>query len=91
MTAELKPKTRFNRRCWRRASRGLCGSCGWQGGAWHSTDAEIVSVPGVDLIGPLPREIQHVTLFAVAIASATPNQSLARDFLTFFRSARSPV
>ena len=28
-----------------------------------------------------------MTVFAVAVASAAPNQSLARDFLTFFRSA----
>ena len=28
-----------------------------------------------------------MTVFAVAVASAAPNQSLARDFLTFFKSA----
>lgn len=49
--------------------------------------AEIVPVPGVDLVGPLPPEIQHTTVFAVAVASVVRNAELARDFVTFLRSA----
>jgi len=47
--------------------------------------AEIVSVPGVDLVGPLPPEIQHMTVFAVAVAvaSVAQNPGLARDYVTF--------
>ena len=87
LTAELKPKMRFIS-----AAGGapvvVCAAVA-EGRAELGIQqiAEIVSVPGVDLVGPLPREIQHVTVFAVAVASAAPNQSLARDFLTFFRSA----
>ena len=48
--------------------------------------AEIVSVPGVDLVGPLPSEIQHVTVFAVAVAASTQNPGLARDFVSYLTS-----
>ncbi|HEY1747166.1 MAG TPA: substrate-binding domain-containing protein, partial [Xanthobacteraceae bacterium] len=48
--------------------------------------AEIVAVPGVDLVGPLPDEIQHTTIFSAALAAAAPQPDLARNFLTFLRS-----
>lgn len=48
--------------------------------------AEIVPVRDVDLVGPLPEEIQHTTVFAAAVASAATNQRLAHDFVTFFTS-----
>ncbi len=46
--------------------------------------AEIVVVPGVDVVGPLPAEIQHTTAFAVAVTSVASHPALARDFITFF-------
>ena len=45
--------------------------------------AEIVPVPGVDVVGPLPEEIQHVTEFSVAVASSSRSPNLARDFVNF--------
>jgi molybdate transport system substrate-binding protein len=48
--------------------------------------AEIVAVPGVDLVGPLPPAIQQVTMFAAAVPLAAPNPGLARDFLSFVAS-----
>jgi molybdate transport system substrate-binding protein len=48
--------------------------------------AEIISVPGVDLVGPLPPEIQQMTVFAGAVASVAQNTGLARDFVTFLTS-----
>jgi molybdate transport system substrate-binding protein len=48
--------------------------------------AEIVPVPGVDLVGPIPREIQHATAFAVAVVSAAPNPHPARAFVSSFAS-----
>ena len=55
--------------------------------------AEIVAVPGVDVVGPLPPEIQHTTAFAVAVASAAPYPDLARKFVTFLtaNSAKSVI
>jgi molybdate transport system substrate-binding protein len=48
--------------------------------------AEIVPVPGVDLVGPIPRDIQHTTAFAAAVVSAGQNAASAREFLTYFSS-----
>ena len=48
--------------------------------------AEIVAVPEVDLVGPLPPELQHTTIFSAAVPSATPRPDLARDFVAFLAS-----
>ena len=48
--------------------------------------AEIVPVPGVDLVGPIPPEIQHTTAFAAAVVTIAPNQRSAREFVSFFGS-----
>jgi molybdate transport system substrate-binding protein len=54
--------------------------------------AEIVAVPGVDLVGPLPAEIQHTTAFSVAVAATAQDQDLARDYVAFLTSeAAEPV
>ena len=49
--------------------------------------AEIVAVPGVDLVGPLPSAVQHTTIFSAAIVSAAPRPNPARDFLAFLASS----
>jgi molybdate transport system substrate-binding protein len=43
--------------------------------------SEIISVPGVTLVGPLPPEIQSETIYAGAIASNTAAPDAARAFL----------
>jgi molybdate transport system substrate-binding protein len=48
--------------------------------------SEIMSVPGVDLVGPLPAEIQHMTVFGAAVVSASPCPDLARHFIPFLTS-----
>ena len=48
--------------------------------------AEIVAVPGIDLVGPLPAEIQHTTMFAAAVGSTARNPALARAFVAFLAS-----
>jgi len=48
--------------------------------------AEIVAVPGVDLVGPLPAEIQHTTVFSAAVPSAAPRPDSAREFVKFLAS-----
>jgi molybdate transport system substrate-binding protein len=54
--------------------------------------SEIVAVPGVDLVGPLPPEIQHMTVFAAAVTALARNPQLARDFVVFLASeAAKPV
>jgi molybdate transport system substrate-binding protein len=44
--------------------------------------SEIVTVPGVTLVGPLPPEIQNETVYAGAIASNAAAPEAARAFLT---------
>ncbi|MGE0034556.1 MAG: molybdate ABC transporter substrate-binding protein [Xanthobacteraceae bacterium] len=53
--------------------------------------AEIVPIPGVDLVGPIPQEIQHTTAFAVAVVSAAPNPHAARAFVASFASPAARV
>ncbi len=54
--------------------------------------AEILCVPGVDLAGPLPDELQEITIFAAAIASNAREPALARAFIASIASeASEPV
>jgi molybdate transport system substrate-binding protein len=48
--------------------------------------SEIIAVHGVDLVGPLPAEIQHTTVFGAAVAAAAPHPDSARDFIAFLGS-----
>jgi molybdate transport system substrate-binding protein len=92
LTAELKPKLR------------LIGAAGGQpvvvceavarGDAEVGLQqiSEIVAVPGVNLVGPLPPGIQETTVFSAAVASTARNPARARDFAAFIASpAAKPV
>jgi molybdate transport system substrate-binding protein len=46
----------------------------------------ILSVPGAQLVGPLPEEIQSYIVFTAAIAANSPNQQAARDLIAFLKS-----
>jgi molybdate transport system substrate-binding protein len=46
----------------------------------------IISVPGAQLVGPLPEEIQSYIVFTAAIAANSPKQQAARDFIAFLKS-----
>jgi molybdate transport system substrate-binding protein len=48
--------------------------------------SEILAVPGVDLIGPLPDELQLVTVFSGAVSSSAKEPALARRFIKFASS-----
>jgi molybdate transport system substrate-binding protein len=45
--------------------------------------SELVNVPGVQIAGALPDEIQLVTVFAAACTASTPQRSHAQAFLDF--------
>lgn len=49
--------------------------------------AEILPCPGVDLAGPLPAELQQVTVFSAAVAANAREPELARRFIGFLASA----
>jgi molybdate transport system substrate-binding protein len=46
----------------------------------------ILSVPGAELVGPLPTEIQSWITFTAAVSPDSPNQQAARDVIKLMRS-----
>jgi molybdate transport system substrate-binding protein len=46
----------------------------------------ILSVPGAQLVGPIPEEIQSYIVFTAAVAANSPNQQAARDLIAFLKS-----
>jgi molybdate transport system substrate-binding protein len=49
--------------------------------------SEIIAVPDVDKVGPLPAEIQNYTLFAAGVIADSPAPSEARAFVQYISSA----
>jgi molybdate transport system substrate-binding protein len=45
--------------------------------------SEIVPVKGVTLVGPLPKEIQKVTIYSAGVAAKSTNAELARGLVAF--------
>jgi molybdate transport system substrate-binding protein len=48
--------------------------------------SEILAVPGVELVGALPPELQQITVFSAAVCSGTGRLELARLFVAFITS-----
>jgi len=46
----------------------------------------ILSVPGAELVGPLPPEIQSYIVFTAAVSAQSPNQQAARDVIKLMTS-----
>jgi molybdate transport system substrate-binding protein len=46
----------------------------------------ILSVPGAQLVGPIPEEIQSYIVFTAAVGPNSPNQQAARDLIAFLKS-----
>ena len=49
--------------------------------------SELLPVPGIDYVGPLPAGAQRETIFAAGIVSGAPSPDAARALLKFFQSA----
>ena len=47
---------------------------------------ELISTPGVELLGPLPGELQSVTTFAAAIPSSASQPDAARALIRYLQS-----
>lgn len=53
---------------------------------------ELMAVPGVDVVGPLPAELQTVTIFSVGLAAEAKEGGAARAFIQFLAGpAAAPV
>jgi molybdate transport system substrate-binding protein len=48
--------------------------------------SEILAVPDVDLVGPLPVGLQNYTHFTAAVVSGSQHPDIARQFITFISS-----
>jgi molybdate transport system substrate-binding protein len=46
----------------------------------------ILSVPGAELVGPIPEEVQSYIVFTAAVGAGSPNQQAARDLIAFLKS-----
>ena len=48
--------------------------------------SELWEVPGIDYVGPLPAEVQRVTVFTAGVAVASKSPDAARALIEFFTS-----
>jgi molybdate transport system substrate-binding protein len=48
--------------------------------------SELLPVPGVDFVGPLPAAVQRVTVFSAGIGAASRDPALAKRFIEFLTS-----
>ena len=46
----------------------------------------ILSVPGAQLVGPIPEEVQSYIVFTAAVGTNSANKQAARDLITFLKS-----
>jgi molybdate transport system substrate-binding protein len=51
--------------------------------------AEILNVPGLDLVGELPPELQHVTVFSAAVAATATDVPSARRLVAYLASPQA--
>ena len=51
--------------------------------------SELKDVPGIDVIGMLPPEIQKITVFSAAVCTASDHRAAVRAFLSFLASAEA--
>ena len=48
--------------------------------------SELLEVPGIDYVGPLPAELQRVTVFSAGVAVGARNPNAARALIELFAS-----
>lgn len=51
--------------------------------------SELLPVPGIDILGPLPPEIQAVTVFTAGLSRTSPRPAQARAFIDFLNSSEA--
>jgi molybdate transport system substrate-binding protein len=50
---------------------------------------ELMAVPGIEVVGPLPAELQTVTIFSVGLATEAPERAAAQALIEFLAGARA--
>jgi molybdate transport system substrate-binding protein len=51
--------------------------------------SELLSISGIDVVGPLPSEVQRVTIFAAGIAAHSKHADAARAYIRFLASPKA--
>lgn len=51
--------------------------------------SEVMSAPGIDLVGILPGELNNITVFAAGLGAHPPDKAAAEAFLKFLKSPRA--
>jgi molybdate transport system substrate-binding protein len=51
--------------------------------------SELIGQPGIEVVGPLPPEIQAVTVFSAGISTMSPNPEGARAFVAYLASVET--
>jgi molybdate transport system substrate-binding protein len=51
--------------------------------------SEIIAVPGVAFAGPLPKEIQNITVYSAALGAQAKEPEAARALMTLLRGAQA--
>jgi len=51
--------------------------------------SELLPVPGIDYVGPLPPELQKVTVFSAGVAAGSKNVDAARALIRFLASSEA--
>ena len=79
IAAEIKPKFRSV------PSGGTIGTIVAKGDCeiGFQQVSEIVHIPGVDFAGPLPPDVQHVTVFCAGVQAGAANADAARSLASF--------
>jgi molybdate transport system substrate-binding protein len=50
--------------------------------------AELLEISGIELVGPLPGDLQNITVFAGAVPSDAAERQAGRDFVKFLQTPR---
>ena len=81
IAAELKPKSIL-------VERERVGAVVARGDAeiGFQQISELLPIKGIDYVGPLPAEVQRITLFSGGVATAAKNPDGARALIAFFRT-----
>jgi molybdate transport system substrate-binding protein len=51
--------------------------------------SELLPIKGIDVVGPLPSEVQRVTIFAAGVAAHSKHPDAARAYIQFLASAQA--
>jgi molybdate transport system substrate-binding protein len=87
LSAELSPKTRLVGAAGGRAVVVCEIVAAGEAEIGIQQISEILPVPGVELVGPLPAEVQHMTTFSAAVATGASDPDTARRLVAFLSSA----